>query len=108
MGEATPQREPHRHRLNANAAVDEAHHRVSAAGFKYYVTEMVCWATGGPQKYTGRSMLESTRGLFRHVRARALWGLTFRTEMSAHKTAQTWNLFNDDLCPMPKNRTRML
>jgi hemoglobin len=28
--------------LNANAAVDEAHHRVSAAGFKYYVTEMVC------------------------------------------------------------------
>jgi hemoglobin len=31
--------------LNANAAVDEAHHRVSAAGFKYYVTEMVCWAT---------------------------------------------------------------
>ena len=22
--------------LNANAAVDEAHHRVSAAGFKYY------------------------------------------------------------------------
>jgi hemoglobin len=45
--------------LNANAAVDEAHHRVSAAGFKYYVIEMVCWATGGPQKYAGRSMLES-------------------------------------------------
>src|SRR6476659_8515827 len=42
--------------LNANAAVDEAHHRVSAAGFKYYVTEMVCWATGGPQNYTGRSI----------------------------------------------------
>jgi hypothetical protein len=37
-----------------NAAVDEAHHRVSAAGFKYYGTEMVCWATGGPQNYTGR------------------------------------------------------
>src|SRR5258708_7034112 len=45
--------------LNANAAVDEAHHRVSAAGFKYYVTEMVCWATGGPQKYSGRAMRES-------------------------------------------------
>jgi hemoglobin len=45
--------------LNANPAVDEAHHRVSAAGFKYYVTEMVCWATGGPQKYTGRAMSES-------------------------------------------------
>ena len=49
--------------LNANAAVDEAHHRVSAAGFKYYVTEMVCWATGGPQNYTGRSMSESHKHL---------------------------------------------
>jgi hemoglobin len=46
-------------RLNANPAVDEAHHRVSRAGFKYLVTEMVCWATGGPQIYTGRSMRES-------------------------------------------------
>ena len=45
--------------LNANAAVDEAHHRVSAAGFKYYVTEMVCWAAGGPQNYTGGTMRES-------------------------------------------------
>src|SRR5262249_25377192 len=49
--------------LNANPAVDEAHHRVSAAGFKYYVTEMVCWATGGPQKYTGRAMGESHKRL---------------------------------------------
>ena len=46
-------------RLNANPKVDEAHHRVSRAGFKYLVTEMVCWATGGPQQYTGRSMRES-------------------------------------------------
>jgi hemoglobin len=30
-------------KLNANPAVDEAHHRVSPAGFKYLVTEMVCW-----------------------------------------------------------------
>lgn len=50
-------------RLNANPAVDEAHHRVSAAGFKYLVTEMVGWATGGPQKYSGRSMLESHQHL---------------------------------------------
>ena len=49
--------------LNANPAVDEAHHRVSAAGFKYYVTEMVCWATGGPQMYTGRAMHDSHRHL---------------------------------------------
>ena len=46
-------------RLNANPLVDEAHHRVPPAGFKYLVTEMVCWAAGGPQKYTGRSMADS-------------------------------------------------
>ena len=46
-------------RLNANPLVDEAHHRVPPAGFKYLVTEMVCWATGGPQKYTGKSMYDS-------------------------------------------------
>ncbi|HEX7229559.1 MAG TPA: group 1 truncated hemoglobin [Candidatus Binatia bacterium] len=50
-------------RLNANPAVDEAHHKVPPAGFKYLVTEMVCWATGGPQKYSGRSMTESHRHL---------------------------------------------
>lgn len=50
-------------RLNANPLVDEAHHRVSPAGFKYLVTEMVCWATGGPQKYSGRSMGDSHRHL---------------------------------------------
>jgi hemoglobin len=43
-------------RLNANPKVDEAHHRVGRAGFKYLVTEQVCEATGGPQRYTGRSM----------------------------------------------------
>src|SRR5713226_8960327 len=46
-------------RLNANPLVDEAHHRFPPAGFKYLVTEMVCCATGGPQKYTGRSMVDS-------------------------------------------------
>ncbi len=50
-------------RLNKNPRVDEAHHRVSAAGFKYLATEMVCWAAGGPQKYTGRSMGDSHRHL---------------------------------------------
>jgi hemoglobin len=50
-------------RLNANPRVDEAHHRVSSAGFKYLVTEMVCWAAGGPQRYSGRSMGDSHRHL---------------------------------------------
>jgi hemoglobin len=57
--------------------VDEAHHRVSPAGFKYLVTEMVCWATGGPQKYTGRSMKESHQHLM--------------------ITAAEWEAFLDDL-----------
>jgi len=46
-------------RLNANPLVDEAHHRVSPAGFKYLVTEQLCHAAGGPQRYTGRSMRDS-------------------------------------------------
>src|ERR1700751_2338000 len=64
-------------RLNANPRVEEAHHRVSPAGFKYLVTEMVCWATGGPQKYTCRSMKES------HQKLRI--------------TATEWEAFLDDL-----------
>ena len=50
-------------RLHSNRMVDEAHHRVPPAGFKYLVTEMVCWATGGPQRYTGRSMRDSHKDL---------------------------------------------
>jgi hemoglobin len=46
-------------RLNANPLVDAAHHHVSPSGFKYLVTEMSCWATGGPQQYSGRSMYDS-------------------------------------------------
>ena len=36
---------------------------MTAAGFKYLVTEMLCWAAGGPQRYSGRSMDESHRRL---------------------------------------------
>jgi hemoglobin len=50
-------------RLNANPRVDEAHHRVAPAGFKFLVTEMVCWAAGGPQQYSGRPMGDSHRHL---------------------------------------------
>jgi hemoglobin len=50
-------------RLNANPRVDEAHHRVSAAGFKYLVTELACSAAGGPQTYSGRPMGDSHRHL---------------------------------------------
>jgi len=50
-------------RLNKNPAVNDAHHRVSPAGFKFLVTEMVCWAAGGPQQYSGRPMGDSHRHL---------------------------------------------
>jgi hemoglobin len=50
-------------RLNKNPAVNEAHHRVSPAGFKFLVTEMVCEAAGGPQQYSGRPMGDSHRHL---------------------------------------------
>jgi hemoglobin len=50
-------------RLNANPLVDEAHHKVPPAGFKYLATEMLCWAAGGPQKYTGKDMESSHRHL---------------------------------------------
>jgi hemoglobin len=64
-------------RLNANPRVDEAHHRVSPQGFKYYVVEMLCWAAGGPQTYSGRSMVDSHREL--------------------RITADEWDAFMDDL-----------
>jgi hemoglobin len=50
-------------RLNKNPAVNEAHHRVSPAGFKYLVTEMLCGAAGGPQRYSGRTMGDTHRDL---------------------------------------------
>ena len=64
-------------RLNANPAVNEAHHKVPPAGFKYLVTEMVGWASGGPQKYTGRPMRESHEKL--------------------NITPKEWDAFMDDL-----------
>jgi hemoglobin len=64
-------------RLNANPRVDEAHHRVTSAGFKFLVTELLCSAAGGPQSYSGRAMDESHRHLL--------------------ITAGEWQAFMDDL-----------
>lgn len=49
--------------LNANPAIKEARDRVPKAGLKYRVTEQVCMVTGGPCKYTGRSMKETHKHL---------------------------------------------
>ena len=64
-------------RLNSNPRVDEAHHRVSPAGFTYYVTELARQAAGGPQQYSGRSMGDSHRHL--------------------EITEEEWGAFMDDL-----------
>lgn len=45
--------------LNANPAISEARTRVPKAGLKFHVTALVCEVTGGPCKYSGRSMRES-------------------------------------------------
>jgi len=45
--------------LNANPAISEARTRVPKAGLKFYVTAMVCEVSGGPCKYTGRTMKQS-------------------------------------------------
>jgi hemoglobin len=45
--------------LNANPAINEARTRVAKAGLKFQVTALVCEATGGPCKYTGRTMKDS-------------------------------------------------
>jgi hemoglobin len=50
-------------RLEANPRVKEANQHLTKPGLKYFVTELTCWATGGPQTYTGRSMGESHRHL---------------------------------------------
>lgn len=45
--------------LNANPAINDARSRVPKAGLKFHVTAMVCEVTGGPCKYSGRTMKES-------------------------------------------------
>jgi hemoglobin len=45
--------------LNANPAINKARTSVPKAGLKFHVTALVCEATGGPCKYSGRSMKDS-------------------------------------------------
>ena len=49
--------------LNANPAIKEARARVPKAGLKFHVTALVCEVSGGPCKYTGRTMKESHQRL---------------------------------------------
>lgn len=45
--------------LNANPKLREAHERVTVGGFAYLITEFVAEAAGGPQQYSGRTMIDS-------------------------------------------------
>jgi len=45
--------------LNANPAINAARARVPKAGLKFHVTTLVCEVTGGPCKYSGRSMKDA-------------------------------------------------
>merc|ERR1712072_692552 len=42
--------------LNANAAVAKWHESQQKYGFKFLVTQLLGYLTGGPQRYTGQSM----------------------------------------------------
>lgn len=49
--------------IRANPAVRRAFAETPRAGLKYRITELVCEATGGPCRYTGRSMDEVHEGM---------------------------------------------
>jgi hemoglobin len=49
--------------LNSNPKIKEARDRVPKAGLKFHVTALMCEVTGGPIKYTGRSMKDSHKHL---------------------------------------------
>ena len=51
--------------FNANPRIAEAHKRFPKPVYKFNATALVCMVTGGPQKYTGRSLKEAHQ----HLRA---------------------------------------
>ncbi len=49
--------------ITANKNVVSSLGKITKPGLKYQLTELLCQAAGGPQKYNGRSMKESHQGL---------------------------------------------
>ena len=45
--------------LNANKAIAHARENVPKAGLKFHVTAMLCQVAGGPEVYSGRSMIDA-------------------------------------------------
>jgi hemoglobin len=74
--------------LNANPAINEARARVPKAGLKFHVTALVCEVTGGPCKYSGRTMKEAHQHL--NI-TQAQWDAMvadFRTTLDTFKVPQ--------------------
>lgn len=46
-----------------NTSVSEAMKKTTKPGLKFLISEMLCEITGGPQKYTGKSMKEAHQGM---------------------------------------------
>lgn len=49
--------------VTGNKNVAQAMEKITKAGLKYQITELLCQAAGGPQKYNGRPMKEAHQGL---------------------------------------------
>lgn len=49
--------------ITSNEKVIAGVNKITKAGLKFHMTEFICQATGGLQKYTGKSMKESHKGL---------------------------------------------
>jgi hemoglobin len=71
--------------LNANPAIAEARSRVPKAGLKFHVTALVCEVTGGPCKYTGRTMKEAHARLNISERQWQAMVAEFRTTLDKYK-----------------------
>ena len=71
--------------LNGNPAISEARSRVPKAGLKFHVTALVCEVTGGPCKYTGRTMKDSHARLNINERQWQAMIADFRTTLHKYK-----------------------
>lgn len=49
--------------ITTNKDVIAAMNKINKPGLKYLITEMICEASGGPQKYSGKKMKDAHQGL---------------------------------------------
>ena len=74
--------------LNANPAIDKARKEYPPDKLKKLLTEFVCAGTGGPQKYTGRSMKEAHAHLNITEREWDVMAADFKTTLDKFKVPQ--------------------